>query len=163
MKQIKQQEELDAVLREINANGGGGTIREVHVISPSYFITVDEKVYETSGNGGYLARLLICLPEGEHGAVEFIFEGVGRVNLPSGAELEMSGDVCDFNVSIQFTENPDDGYIYGRKLYIEYHDRSVWGSQAYYVPHNPLDEDGFLDVDNIHNYGTVPPNGDCDD
>ncbi len=145
MTPILGQEQLDSVIHLINA--ANGMIREAHVISPSYFIEDGKRVCATSGNGGYLVRLLIYLSEGDYGAIGFIFEGVSQVNLPSGVELELKGQINDFQASIQFTSNPEDGFINGRKVHIEYHDRSIWGCRAHYSQMNPLDEDGYLNLD----------------
>jgi hypothetical protein len=80
MTPILGQEQLDSVISLINA--GNGMIREAHVISPSYLIEDGESVCATSGNGGYLVRVLICLSESDYGAIELVFEGVSQVNLP---------------------------------------------------------------------------------
>jgi len=147
MQRISSQKELNELLADINS--AGGLLREAHLLSSSYLIEDDGKVYSTSGQGGDLLRILLTLCESENGAVELVLEGVSQSNIPSGLELHMHGEVNDFQASIRFGLEPADGFVNAKKVYFRYHDRSVWGERPYYAKTSPLDEEGNLVLEQL--------------
>lgn len=147
MQPITKQSQLDDLCAMVNASEGG-LLREAHLLSPSYLLEQNGKVYVTSGQEeGSVARLLICIDESPYGAVELILDGVCQANIPCAIDLNMRGEVLSYSATIQFTENIEDGFVVGRRMFVRYHDRSVWGMQPYFASNCLLDEEGGLIVD----------------
>lgn len=141
MEEITDQASLDRVLKSVDWSEK--LVKEAHIASPQHLCRgEDGQVWETSGHGGFLARLVILFPFGSVPGLEFVFWQVIGFSLGS-LEFDPEGEISHSNVTVYFSRGPDASFVIGRRLWVQQLTEAAWSPDSMYGRGSLFDDAGF--------------------